>query len=63
MTEDLILQTFIIESSELVQEMENALLQLEKSPDDQDTINALFRAAHTIKGSAGVVGIENIEKF
>ncbi len=63
MTEDLILQTFIIESSELVQDMENALLQLEKSPDDQDTINALFRAAHTIKGSAGVVGIENIEKF
>ena len=60
---DPILQTFIIESAELIQEMENALLQLETSPDDEDTINALFRAAHTIKGSAGIVGIDNIERF
>ena len=63
METDPVLQTFIIESTEKVQEMESALLQLETSPDDEDTINALFRAAHTIKGSAGVVGIDNIEKF
>ncbi len=63
METDPVLQTFIIESAEKVQEMENALLQLETSPDDKDTINALFRAAHTIKGSAGVVGIDNVERF
>ncbi len=63
METDPVLQTFIIESTEKVQEMESALLQLETSPDDEDTVNALFRAAHTIKGSAGVVGIDNIEKF
>ncbi len=63
MKTDPVLQTFIIESSENVQEMENSLLQLETSPDDEDTINALFRAAHTIKGSAGIVGIDNVERF
>ncbi|NOZ69577.1 MAG: chemotaxis protein CheA [Deferribacteres bacterium] len=63
METDPVLQTFIIESTEKVQEMESALLQLETSPEDEDTINALFRAAHTIKGSAGVVGIDNVEKF
>ena len=56
-------QTFIIEASELLQDMEQALLALEESPDDEDTINAIFRAAHTIKGSAGIVGFENIEQF
>ncbi len=56
-------QTFIIEASELLQDMEQALLAIEESPDDEDTINAIFRAAHTIKGSAGIVGFENIEQF
>jgi two-component system chemotaxis sensor kinase CheA len=61
--EESVLQIFIDESSELVQEMEDTLLQLEDAPDDQDTINALFRAVHTIKGSSAMVGIDNIEKF
>ena len=60
---DPVIQTFITESTELLQEMENALLQLENSPDDKDIINALFRTAHTIKGSAGVVGVEHVERF
>ncbi len=63
MSDDPIIQTFIIESSELLQEMENALLELENSPDDDDILNALFRAAHTIKGSSGIVGIETVERF
>lgn len=56
-------QAFITEASELLQDMETVLLVLEKSPDDHDAINSLFRAAHTIKGSSGVLGIENVEKF
>ncbi|MBI5643261.1 MAG: chemotaxis protein CheA [Deltaproteobacteria bacterium] len=55
--------TFITESSELLVEMENALLILEKSSDDQDTINSLFRSAHTIKGASGILGIDHVEKF
>ncbi|MFQ3574431.1 MAG: Hpt domain-containing protein, partial [Thermodesulfovibrionales bacterium] len=60
---DVARKIFIDESSDLLQEMENALLNLEESPDDDATINALFRAAHTIKGSAGIIGLEEVEKF
>lgn len=56
-------QTFIAESAELLQEMEEALLALESSPGDQGLINSLFRSAHTLKGSSGIVGIETVEKF
>ncbi len=57
------LQTFIVESHELLQQMEEALLHIEQAPDDPDTINAIFRAAHTIKGSAGLFGLDDIVAF
>ena len=57
------LQTFIVESFELLQQMEDALLHIEQAPDDPDTINAIFRAAHTIKGSAGLFGLDEIVAF
>ena len=60
---DEVLQIFIAESQELLQHMEEALLQLENSPGDADTINAIFRAAHTIKGSAGLFGLDVIVAF
>lgn len=55
--------TFIAESQELLEEMESSLLILERDPEDQNAVNSLFRAAHTIKGSSGVLGIETVEKF
>jgi chemotaxis protein histidine kinase CheA len=60
---DDVLQTFIAESQELLLLMEDALLQIEQAPDDTDTINALFRVAHTIKGSAGLFGLTPIVAF
>ncbi|SFX29834.1 two-component system, chemotaxis family, sensor kinase CheA [Pseudomonas sp. NFACC49-2] len=60
---DDVLQTFIAESQELLLLMEDALLQIEQAPDDADTINALFRVAHTIKGSAGLFGFTPIVAF
>lgn len=60
---DDVLQTFIAESQELLLLMEDALLQIEQAPDDVDTINALFRVAHTIKGSAGLFGFTPIVAF
>jgi len=57
------LQTFIIESRELLESMENALLRIEQSPDDVELINAIFRTAHTIKGSAGLFGLDYIVSF
>ncbi|MBD9460137.1 chemotaxis protein CheA [Pseudomonas sp. PDM05] len=56
-------QTFIVEARELLQDMEQSLLQLESEPDDQDAIGAIFRAAHTIKGSAGLFGLASIVGF
>ncbi|MFA7267914.1 MAG: chemotaxis protein CheA [Sterolibacterium sp.] len=57
------LQTFIVEARELLEQMEEALLRIEQTPDDPDTINAIFRAAHTIKGSAGLFGMDHIVSF
>ncbi|SEI19990.1 chemotaxis protein CheA [Pseudomonas fuscovaginae UPB0736] len=56
-------QTFIVEARELLQAMEQSLLQLENEPGDQDAIGAIFRAAHTIKGSAGLFGLAPIVSF
>jgi two-component system chemotaxis sensor kinase CheA len=60
---DSALQTFIVESRELLQDMEAALLRVEHEAADDDTINAIFRAAHTIKGSAGLFGLDDIVAF
>ena len=57
------LKTFIIESRELLEQMETSLLGIEQNPDDTDLINAIFRAAHTIKGSAGLFGLDFIVAF
>ncbi|MBF0565848.1 MAG: chemotaxis protein CheA [Nitrospirae bacterium] len=56
-------QTFLVEVVEVLQDMENILLTIESSPGDRDKINALFRSAHTIKGSAGMIGLEEVERF
>ncbi|AZE83476.1 Signal transduction histidine kinase CheA [Pseudomonas orientalis] len=56
-------QTFIVEARELLQAMEQSLLQLESEPGDEDAIGAIFRAAHTIKGSAGLFGLASIVGF
>ncbi len=56
-------QTFVIEARELTQSMEESLLSLEAAPDDKDTIDALFRSVHTIKGSAGIFGFDPIVAF
>jgi len=60
---DEIISVFIQESREQLAEMESGLLRLEQTPDDMDNINAIFRAAHTIKGGAGVVECSFIVAF
>ncbi|MRX07946.1 chemotaxis protein CheA [Pseudoduganella sp. FT25W] len=57
------LQTFIAESRELLEEMENALLNVDLAGDQGEAINAIFRAAHTIKGSAGLFSLDHIVAF
>ncbi|MEM7179935.1 MAG: chemotaxis protein CheA [Spirochaetota bacterium] len=60
---DEIKQTFITESSEILQKMESTLLFLEVNPATEELVNELFRGFHTIKGSAGIFGFEHIVKF
>lgn len=57
------LQTFIAESQELLQTMEDDLISLEEQQDTTETIAAIFRAAHTIKGSSGLFGLDHIVSF
>jgi two-component system chemotaxis sensor kinase CheA len=55
--------TFVEEARELLQDMEDGLLGLENDVDPAETVNAVFRAAHTIKGSSGLFGLEHIVRF
>ncbi|MEL6498706.1 MAG: chemotaxis protein CheA [Planctomycetota bacterium] len=55
-----ILQDFLTESGELLEELEGDLVTLESSPDDLELINQIFRALHTIKGSASFLGLKNL---
>ena len=57
------LQTFIAESRELLEEMENALLAVAQAETNDEMIHAIFRAAHTIKGSAGLFSLDHIVEF
>lgn len=57
------LKTFIIESYELLDQMEETLLDMEKGGADVESIHSVFRAAHTIKGSAGLFGLNDIVQF
>ncbi len=54
---------FLAEAQEMLRQFEDALLGLETTPDDSETLNAAFRAAHTIKGTAGLFGYSRVVSF
>ncbi|TVQ61133.1 MAG: chemotaxis protein CheA [Phycisphaerales bacterium] len=55
-----ILQDFLTECGELLDELENRLVELESKPEDLDLLNEIFRALHTIKGSASFLALTNL---
>ena len=57
------LETFRQEADELLGEIEAVILLIEENPDDDDAINRLFRAVHTLKGSGGMFGLTDIANF
>jgi two-component system, chemotaxis family, sensor kinase CheA len=63
MSHELAPNTFVAESRDLLHDMEEALLALEHSADQDGAVTAAFRAMHTIKGSAGVFGFDAIVEF
>jgi two-component system, chemotaxis family, sensor kinase CheA len=58
-----ILQDFLTESGELLDRLESDLVTLEHSPADPELINQVFRALHTIKGSASFLALTNLVKI
>lgn len=54
-------EQFFADMAETLDEVERLLLRLEGEPDDDGSIDALFRAFHTLKGNAGVVGESQIQ--
>src|SRR5690348_4621328 len=60
---DDVLPAFVAEASELLREMEDGLLQCTRGTPSDETINLIFRSAHTIKGSAGLFGLDAIVSF
>src|SRR5512145_1202802 len=56
-------EMFKTEAYELLSELENALLALEETPRDKDVISRVFRALHTIKGSGGACGFDDVSHF
>ncbi|GAW94814.1 MULTISPECIES: chemotaxis protein CheA [Colwellia] len=63
MSLDDVLQTFYVEAQEHLESMENVLLKMDEGECDNDMLNDIFRSAHTIKGSAGIFGLDHIVSF
>ncbi len=53
-------EMYVVESAEHLQSMNEALLSLEKEPENSETINVMFRSAHTLKGMSATMGYSNI---
>ena len=60
---DLILKSFLVESAEGLDQMEQSVLALESSPRDMELVQAIFRVVHTMKGNAGILELQNLRSF
>ncbi|MGL4369173.1 MAG: Hpt domain-containing protein [Spirochaetota bacterium] len=54
---------FIEEAMDLLRDIESPLMELEAHPERTELIDTVFRAMHTIKGSAGMIGLEEVARF
>ena len=55
------LEVFIDETNEHLQNLNTQILELEQNPDNMDTVNEIFRAAHSLKGMAGTMGYKRMQ--
>ncbi len=63
MAQEELIDLFAQDAADTVRDLEQALILLEESPDDPELVNRIFRAAHTIKGNAGIVGLSTLASF
>lgn len=57
------LEIFIDETKEHLESLNNQLLILEKEPENEETVNEIFRAAHSLKGMAGTMGYKRMQRL
>src|SRR5689334_24365814 len=55
-----ILQDFLVEAGEILEQLYEQLVELESRPDDADLLNAIFRGLHTVKGGAGFLQLNEL---
>jgi two-component system chemotaxis sensor kinase CheA len=55
-----IVESFLVETKEILEKLDYDLLELEKRPDDSELLNQVFRSFHTIKGTSGFLGLEKL---
>ncbi|WP_263788884.1 chemotaxis protein CheA [Salinibacter grassmerensis] len=58
-----IVESFVVEATEIYDGLEGDLLQLEKTPEDADLVDSVFRDVHTVKGTAGFLGLEQLSSL
>ncbi len=58
-----IIDEFMVETDELVSQLDSDLVAIEKTPDDLDLLNRIFRSAHTIKGTSGFLGFNELSRL
>jgi two-component system, chemotaxis family, sensor kinase CheA len=59
---DDLLADFLTETNECLADLDSALVKLEKTPDDAETLGLIFRMVHTIKGTCGFLGLPRLER-
>ena len=59
---DDLLADFLTETSESLAELDTALVKLERTPNDEETLSLIFRMVHTIKGTCGFLGLSRLER-
>ncbi|ABG41533.1 CheA signal transduction histidine kinase [Paraglaciecola sp. T6c] len=55
-----ILQDFLVEAGEILEQLQEQLVELENNPQDSDLLNAIFRGYHTVKGGAGFLSLTEL---
>jgi two-component system chemotaxis sensor kinase CheA len=55
-----ILQDFLVEAGEILEQLQEQLVELENNPEDADLLNAIFRGYHTVKGGAGFLSLTEL---
>ena len=58
-----IMEDFLVEAFELVEQIDHDLIELESNPEDLDLLNRIFRVAHTVKGSSSFLNFDILTKL